>query len=223
MKSTAIFKTVGFWSSLLLFLIPTTMTVVKLDQKGATLPIKGGVLLAWTGLFVVSQLVQAVRLSKEEARRQIDVRLRCVDTLKALNPDQNLRANIFFWDKKKKCYYIGQHHGMEADPAKSLTEIPKGKGCTGAAWEGQEQIWGDEADIFGEGSYALPKAQEEKVNRDLKWICSTPVTDGKRKVIAVLNFDGNKPMRETERDFVKKHAARIAGELSEIISSAPPS
>jgi hypothetical protein len=218
MRRIKVLKTVGFWSSLSLFLIPTLMTVFKLDWQWA---VKLGLFIPWTGLFVLSQFLKAFELSREQAKAQTETRLRCVETLKMLNPDQTLRANVFLWDRKKKCYYIWHHHGMDTDLAKSFTEIPRSQGCTGAAWEGEKQIWGNEADIFGKGQYALPKDQEEKVNRDLKWICSTPVRNARRKVIAVLNFDGNKPMDMTECAFVRAHATRVAGELSEILSNAP--
>jgi len=215
MNKTDIFKTARFWLGFLLFFLSIGLAVVQLDLG---IPLKFGLVIFALVLFSLSQLVQADRLSKNEAKRQIETRLKCVDTLKVLDSDQDLRSNVFLWDSKKGHYYIFQHYGMESDLATSVTEIPKGKGCTGVAWDRKQQIWGNEKDIFEGGEYALPKDEEAKVNRDLKWICSTPVTNEKRNVIAVLNFDGNKLMDEKQRNFIKHHAARVAGELNQILS-----
>lgn len=213
-----ILKTARFWLGFGLFFFSTSVAVAQLRLPWDGLLLKIGAVVFALMLYSLSQLIKAGQLSRDDARNQVQLRLNCVQTLRFLDPDQNLRSNLFIWNRNKEHYYIWQHYGMETDLATSVTEIPKGKGCTGTAWEQKEQVWGDKVEIFGNGKYALPGDQERKVRHELEWICSTPVVDKKRKVIAVVNFDGNKPMDASKKEFIKQHAARIAGELGQILS-----
>ncbi len=171
-------------------------------------------------LYTISQFYTADQLSETEAKEHARPRLRCVDVVKALGKSQNLRANIFRWDKKKRAYTIWDYHNMDPDPAKNVLEIPQGQGCTGQAWELKRQIWAERADIFGSGQYALPADQEAKISPHLQWICSTPIVHPKKKtVIGVLNFDGDKVIvNGGHRDFIMQHAERVATELGSILS-----
>ena len=211
-------KTPRFWAGFGLFVLCTAIAVLQLPSPPVSISYKILLIICGCILYFLSQLYKAGHVTKDEAKNQTQMRLRCVDVLKILKPDQNLRSNIFFWDKKRKVYYIWQYHNMDTDPAKSVTEILKGQGCTGNAWESMQQIWGDKTDIFGNGKYSLPSDQESKVSTDLEWICSTPIVDRKRNVIAVLNFDGDKPMNEDQKKFIKQHAERVASELGQILS-----
>ena len=210
-----VFKTPRFLSGFFLFEVLTIVAVVQLPIGKE---LKGLVMLVASILYSLTQLYKADHLTKDEAIKQIQMRLRCVDVLKSLEPEQNLRSNVFLQDKKREIYYIWQYYNMDTDPAKNITEIPKGRGCTGNAWKLKQPIWGDKKDIFGDGKYGLPIDQESKIHLDLEWICSAPIVNEKRNVIAVLNFDGNKPMNDNQKEFVKQHAERIASELGQVLS-----
>lgn len=211
----AVLKTPRFLLGLLLFGLLTIIAVVQLPV-GKELKVLA--ILIASILYGLSQLYKADHLTKDEAKNQTQMRLRCVDVVKILQPDQNLRSNVFLWDKKKKVYHIWQYYNMDTDPAKNVTEIPKGRGCTGNAWESKQQTFGDKEDIFGDGKYHLPSDQESKISHDLEWICSTPILNEKRNVIAVLNFDGNKPMYDSQKEFIKQHAERVASELNHVLN-----
>ncbi len=219
MKFIAFLKTKRFLIGLACFSLLTAFSVWSLPTSvSATWKI----LLAAIAivLYSASQFYTAGQLSEEEAKEQTDLRLHCVDVLKVVDPDQNLRSNVFRWDRKRNAYCIWAYYNMDTDPAKNVIEIPEGKGCTGQAWTGKMQIWAKRDEIFGDGQHALPFDQEDKISCELQWICSTPIIHPKKKnVIAVLNFDGNKDITESvDITFIKEHAERVATELGGVLS-----
>jgi len=219
MKFLAFVTTKRFLWGLALFFSCTVLAVIGLPQNYGVFYRSAAVIVACV-LYTASQSYTADQLSEEEAKEQTQPRLRCVDVLKVLDGTQNLRSNVFRWDEQKQAYSIWQYHNMDPDPAKSVLEIPAGKGCTGHAWQSKKQIWAERAEIFGPGQHALPPEQEGKISPHLQWICSTPIVHPKKKtVIAVLNFDGDRVVAEAaHRDFIMQHAERVATELGSVLS-----
>ena len=146
---------------------------------------------------------------------QIRILLSSVDTLKILDSDQNLRANLFC-EKHIPKFCIVQSYNMEGDSDKDL-EIPHNRGCTGQAWASRSQIWAEKDKFFDESAAcALPPTEKEKVRRDLEWICSTPVVK-KGQILAILNFDGNRVMSETQKASIMQHASKVAEGLGNLL------
>ncbi len=207
-------KSVPFWLGVILFGASTVVALSSLSKPNVLFKI--GIALLLLGFYCLLQYFNQKSLSKDEARTKSDTRLKCVNALAHLQPGQNLRSNIFRFNKKKHVYYIWQHHNMESDDDKTV-ELPDGQGCTGIAWESGTQQWGDEGDILKVGMHRIPDPQAEKIRHDLRWICSTPIKDCRSRIIAVLNFDGNMPMDDDKKIVVKQHASRVADELGSIL------
>jgi len=208
-------KTPHFLCGFGCYFVSTLLAVICIETAMAY---KSLILLFACVLYSATQVFTANQISLQNAKDETLMRLKCVDILRFLDVAQRLRSNVFRWDKKKEKAFIWVHHNMETDPAKNLAELRYGEGCTGAAWKDRCQKWGAENDIYGDGQYALGPDQEEKVSHDLKWICSTPIVNEKRQVIAVLNFDGNMPMEAPQQTSIKEHAARVAAELGSVLS-----
>ena len=219
MKFITFLKTKRFLIGLALFFLLTLFSVISLPSSVGT-PYKIGLAVLTILLYSASQFYTSGQLSEVEAKEQTDLCLHCVDVLKVIDSTQNLRSNVFRWDKKQSAYCIWAYYNMDTDPAKNVTAIPKDKGCTGKAWTTKTQIWAERDRIFGNGEFALPPDQENKISRELEWICSTPIIHPKKKiVIAVLNFDSNKKVADPDNiRFIKEHAERVATELGGVLS-----
>lgn len=127
MKFVTFLKKKRFLFGLALFFLLTLFSVISLPTS-VSASYKVGLAVLAVVLFSVSQFYTAGQLSEEEAKEQTDLRLHCVDVLKIVEPVQNLRSNVFRWDKKQNAYCIWAHYNMDTDPAKNVTAIPEGKG-----------------------------------------------------------------------------------------------
>ena len=152
-------------------------------------------------------------LIKEYLKKQINLKLSCVDLLHSIDTNQCLRSNIFVYYKNSEHYTMKYKYNMEEWPDKTI-KIPVNRGCTGDAWNEKTQIFRTR-DIFidKDKTSGVPQEELNKVPNDLEWICSTPIFDN-NNVLAVLNFDGNKEMTEQDKEKIKVHARRVASELS---------
>jgi hypothetical protein len=204
-------KRPSFWVGLAIAVGAIVIAVAKLDTD----PHWKIVIIGAMGvLYLLSQYFNVSYLSKADAKEQVQMRLECVNSLKHLDPTQNLRANIFIFSKKSNSYHIIHQYNMQTDSDKDV-ELPKGEGCTGRAWTSRTQVWGDKGQILRSGDHRVPENQVSKIRPDLEWVCSTPIFDTKRReVVAVINFDGNKPMDPKQQQVVMEHANRLAHELA---------
>lgn len=195
-----------------LFILLSIITVSKTNFSAYSKIIIVGILVA---LYVFNEIVVRNKIATPFKKDLIKTKLSTIDQFLCFDQSQMLRANIFKLNKKTKCYYIEYQYNMDNFSDKAIS-IPVNKGCTGEAWLTKNQIWGDQHKIFSEGSFNVPKEQYNKVPTDLIWICSTPIVK-KDQVIAVMNFDGNKPMSAIQQLQIQKYCHRLVEEIKEII------
>lgn len=208
-----ILKTRAFWARIAVF--EFTIMLAILSVPSTALYGTGKVLLVIISFPIYFLGETGIRqLLKFKVQHEIQTKLSQVDTLQHLDQSQNLRSNIFLLKKKYKQYYLAESYNMKTDDDRTL-EIPENMGCTGEAWRTKMQVWGEKGRIFQDGNHRIPKELLKKVKEDLEWICSTPIIK-KQNVVAVLNFDGNKPMNEEQRKIIESHANCVASELSEV-------
>jgi hypothetical protein len=208
-----ILKTRAFWARLAIF--EFTILLAILSVPSTTVDSSGKVLLMiisfpiyFLGETGIGQLLNI------KIKNEIQTKLSQVDVLQHLDQSQNLRSNMFLLEKKYGRYYLAESYNMKADNDRTL-EIPENMGCTGEAWRTTMQVWGGKDRIFEEGSHRIPEELLRKVKNDLEWICSTPIIKN-QNVVAVLNFDGNKPMDGDQKKTIASHANCVASELSEV-------
>lgn len=210
--NTSIFKTWGFYVGLALFLIMTFIAVLKLDFS---IYIKVATIFACLVLYVLQETYQTSELYNKLKPEIVDGILASIDKFLKFDDSQRLRSNIFFYKKNQKKYFIKYQHNMETSDDKSM-ELPENLGCTGEAWRSKKQVWGNKDKILKIGDYRVPSEQLEKVPLDLEWICSTPILRDS-DVIAVMNFDGNKPVSEEQQKEIMNHCSNICIKLKEIL------
>jgi hypothetical protein len=191
-----IFKACSFWTRFAIFEFATVLAIISIPSTilGSTTKVLFLVLSFPLYFFSETGIGQLLKL---KVKHEIQTKLSQVDVLNNLEPSQNLRANIFLLNKKGGKYFIVESYNMNTDCDRTI-EIPENMGCTGEAWRTKTQIWGEKDRIFKDGNHRLPEGPLKKVRKDLEWICSTPIVNN-QKVIAVLNFDGNKKMTESQQ------------------------
>lgn len=207
-----ILRTFAFWAGFAVFEFATVLAIISIPSTvlGRT---SKALFLILSFLLYFFSAVGIGQLLKFKVKNEIRTKLSQVDVLKNLEPSQNLRSNIFLFNKKSGKYYIVESYNMNIDCDRTI-EIPENMGCTGEAWRTKTQVWGEKNRIFKDGNHRLPEEPLKKVRKDLEWICSTPIVKN-QKVIAVLNFDGNKQMNVSQKETIKQHANRVASDLSE--------
>lgn len=210
--NTAIFKTKGFYVGLTLFLIMTLIAVLKLEFS---IYKRIAIILVCLVLYVLQEAYQTSELYNKLKPEIVEGILASIDKFLKFDDRQRLRSNIFFYKKKNKHYFIKYHHNMETCDDKSM-EIPENLGCTGEAWRSKKQVWGDKDKIFKVGDFKVPLEQLEKVPKDLEWICSTPILRDSN-VIAVMNFDGNKPVSQEQQKEIMNHCSNTCEKLNKIL------
>ncbi len=218
----AIFKSWVFWVGFLLYEVSTIVAFILLPNARG-IPSWGNVL--WKGfgigltmlLYYLYASYKTNYMSQAQRDEMLRTMLGCVASLRRLDNLQNLRSNIFIFDRKRKVYRIIAFHNMDSDDDRNV-ELPQNMGCTGEAWRTKQQVWGPKEHILHVGNHKIPQEQVSKIRLDLEWICSTPITDWAANVIAVLNFDGNKPMSQQQQQEVKQQASRLAGELQHLLA-----
>ncbi|MBA7688779.1 hypothetical protein ES703_97268 [subsurface metagenome] len=208
-----ILKTRAFWTRVAIFEFTIVLAILFVPSTTLSGTIKVLLIVLSFPLYFFSE-TGIGPLLKIRVKQEIQTKLSQVDTLKHLNKSQNLRSNIFLLDKKHKRYYIAESYNMKTDNDRTLA-IPENMGCTGEAWRTKMQVWGERDRIFKDGNHRIPEELLKKVKEDLEWICSTPIIKN-QNVVAVLNFDGNKPMNEEHRKIIESHANCVASELSEV-------
>jgi hypothetical protein len=104
-----------------------------------------------------------------------------------------IRSNIFI-ESEINVLSIppGLHYNMKNSRELGIT-IPVGQGCSGQSYKLAQRAW---AVLKGDwGEHALPDEQLELVDRDLRWVVSTPIPmerKGKVEVVGIFNIDGLK-------------------------------
>jgi hypothetical protein len=219
----ALLKTGPFWVGLVLYEV-STVTAIVLFPNTQAIPgwantlIKIAVILIMIMLYYLYARYKSDYMTQAERQKLLETMLACVDQVRRLDASQNLRSNIFVFDRKKRIYRIVASHNMADDDDRNV-EIPENLGCTGEAWRSRGQVWGPKGHILHVGDHRIPEDQVKKIRTDLEWICSTPITDWDGNVIAVLNFDGNKAMNDEQQLQIKQQASRLASELGFLLAS----
>lgn len=208
------FKTISFYAGVILFLLLICLTLGSLNVSilWKVLIIIGGVLL-----YIGKEIGQSVEIARNLKKEQAEKLLSTVDNINSLMNGQRLRSNIFCLNRKKDKYCIRYSYNMNGYNDKNIL-IPVNMGCTGEAWRDRRQVWGKRDKIFKSGDFRIPAEELNKVPEDIQWICSTPIVDNNGEMIAVMNFDGNREMSQTEEELIKKHCEKICEELKEIFS-----
>lgn len=209
-----ILKTVSFWLGFAIYMVSVIIAIMSLSEDKLHAFLRLPLIMLCSLLYFALEFSKATAFNRLNTQKNVCQKLACVDTLKFLSRNQNLRSNIFLFDKKKKNYRIVEHYNMAADDDANI-EIPENMGCTGEAWRTSSQVWGDKDHILHEGDKKISIDQARKVREDLEWICSTPIIK-EGKVIAALNFDGNQKMDASQKSMIKNHANRVAKELCEV-------
>lgn len=205
-------KTKSFWTGISLFAIAAAVASWWIETLLSRLMIW----IAMMILYSINEKYKNGEWSKIPREKYITNILSSIEQFRGYNPEQRLRSNIFFYNKKKEKYYVKYHFNMEKHSDKNI-EIPKNLGCTGEAWRTKNQIWGDKDQIFLSGPYKIAEEEYRKVSKDLQWICSTPIIDENKDVIAVMNFDGNQMVSDDQKKEVRKRCQEMAEELKGII------
>lgn len=209
-----ILKTPAFWAGLTLYEFSTIIAIIFIPNTSLNSTLKVVFIGLSFILYFICQIFMVNQLSQLKIKQCVQMRLADIKSLQHLDKDQNLRANIFILNRKRRYYYIAENHNMEADSDKNIN-IPENMGCTGEAWRNKTQVWGNKAHILKIGDHRIPEKEVTKVRTDLEWVCSTPIVRN-QSVVAVLNFDGNRQMDFTQQDTIKQLANRVTSELSEI-------
>ena len=209
-----IFSTPSFYFGGLLLIISTILAVWKITLA---LPWKIVILILVMFIYSLNQVFQYRRVSSAIKEKLIRSVLKSIEQFNQLIPGHRLRSNIFFFNKKKRIYFIEQQWNMNGFDDKSI-EIPENLGCTGEAWRTKNQVFGTKTRIFESGDFRIPLEQLRKVPKDLEWICSTPIFNDNREVIAVMNFDGNKELNQSQMEQIKDHCQKTSLELKEILT-----
>lgn len=208
----AIFKTKGFYVGLVLFSVLTLIAVLKPDLN---MCLRSIIIFVCLILYVFQEMYQASELLNKVNPIIINGILASIDKFLQFDSTQRLRSNIFFCNEKTKKYFIKYKYNMDLDNDKNI-QIAVNRGCTGDAWSQKKQVWGTKDLIFSKGDYRLTSDELEKVPSDLEWICSTPILKDD-EVIAVLNFDGNKPMDSAQQKEIMDHCNKICEKIKEIL------
>lgn len=207
-----------FIISALLFLVMAFLAVYGLKfalyKKIVILII---LLILFSSLQLLQYQNQYQKISENVKEKLVIGALRTVNQLQQFMPDQRIRSNIFFFNAKKGKYYIKYEFNMDEHQDKNI-EIPENLGCTGEAWRTKNQVFGDKNRIFEEGPYRIPLELLQKVPEDLEWICSTPIFNDIKEVIAVVNFDGNRKLNAEQIEQIKSHCIGVSEELREIFT-----
>lgn len=113
-----------------------------------------------------------------------------------------LRSNIFAPDQQRMLRIVGGLHYNMMGEEELRVEIPIGYGCSGYSFAEKKPIIA----IFKQdwGRYSLSPKETAKLDRNLKWIVSTPIPDPSTegKILGILNVDclhQSKTERELER------------------------
>lgn len=203
-----------FYISILLFLFFALFALFS--PKKLALISKIIILFIVVILFAFNQAFQYEKLSQQVKKELINSKLETVNQFNHFVPGQKLRSNIFFFNEKKRKYYIKYQYNMDEDRDKNI-EIPENLGCTGEAWRTKVQVFGTKDMIFAGGPFRIPEEELVKVSKDLEWVCSTPILDDNGNVIAVMNFDGNRKLIPEQIDQIKSHCRKISAELKDIL------
>lgn len=195
------------WSARIVFVGSTIIIPLLYDSQSTDIKWKlsiTGILLI---LYVISEVVKENAISDEQI---IVSMLARVETLKYINPVQNLRANLFK-SKPNGDHKLIFSYNMEKAPDRDLV-IDKNLGVTGHVFMDGCQLIAGRALLYNDAKYELPDRIMKKIPTDLQWICATPLKDKKDKVIWVLNFDGN---QDSQAHFteIKEHANKLAVDL----------
>jgi len=204
-----------FWVGLAQYLFVIMLTLLAIRTRFL---VKMGIVLVAIILFIGQFTLTNKEITKVFKENIIKTKLATVEQFKYFEPVQRLRSNIFLAKKKngRVVYFIAHSFNMNENDDKNI-EIPENMGCTGEAWNTKQQIWGDKKRIFEEGRYRVPDEELKKVEKDLFWVCSTPILDRHGNVVAVLNFDGNRDLNEKQIEEIKTHCKKIAEELKPFI------
>ena len=89
------------------------------------------------------------------------------------NLKQRIRSNIFLLETNLNSYKIYAQYNMLRYRDYHIA-IPKNKGCTGEAWLTKNQVWANRYQIF-DGLHRLTLEESQKIDKDLHWVCSTPI------------------------------------------------
>ena len=116
----------------------------------------------------------------------------------------DLRSNIFAPAKQRMLRIVeALHYNMKSEEELSV-EIPIGHGCSGYCFEVKKPIIAILKQDWGK--YSLNPKETAKLDRNLRWIVSTPIPDPTTKgnIIGVLNVDC-------------LHQSKTEGELERIV------
>jgi hypothetical protein len=186
------------WSGRIVFIITSILIPILFDSKQISNPIKIGSVIILIGLYIIGEVVKSKAIKDEQI---ITSMLARVEELKFIDVTQRLRANIF--KIVKRGYRLECSYNMRDHKDKDLF-IPENMGITGQVFRTGVQQIGNKQQVFPPNSeYKIPEEMIGKVPPDMEWICSTPITNKKGKVIYVLNFDGNKPSDGKFPDIMK--------------------
>lgn len=114
-----------------------------------------------------------------------------------------IRSNIFI-ETEADALSIppGLHYNMHNIGELELS-ISVGQGCSGRAYKFAQRAWAVLKADWGE--HSLPDASTGLLDRDLRWVVSTPIPmarNGKMEVIGIFNIDGLKE-EKSRQDLVK--------------------